>query len=122
MMCLVMSSKSSELLPETVTEQANKSKQFRSHGARVPGEQNEANVSALEVSRWFVKSGIIGSKPRIDTRIILQEALISWLHPINKKSCNQGLTSISLSYTFHNPRCQWSVIRANPRIAQGNSL
>ena len=60
-MCLVMSSKSSELLPETVTEQATKSKQFRSHGLCVLGEQSEANASALDVSRRFVKSGVIGS-------------------------------------------------------------
>ncbi len=63
LMCLTMSGKSSELLPEIAMEQTTESKQFRWHGAHVLREQSEANVSALDDSLVFMKSGIIESIP-----------------------------------------------------------
>ena len=56
------------------------------------------------VSLWFMKSVIFVSKPSIDTEVIVQETVDSWLHATTYKSYNQDLTPISLGYTFHNPR------------------
>ena len=117
-MCLAIYGKSSELLLESAMEQATESKQFRWHGARVLGEESEVNVSALEVSLWSVKGGITRSIPHIDTGSIVQEAVDSWLHAISYKSYTQESIFTSLSHLFRHPRCYWSIMKANPRIAR----
>ena len=63
-------------------------KHFRWHGTGVLGQHSEASMSPLDVSLWLMKNGIFWSKAQIDSGLIIDEVVDSWLNTMTYQPYN----------------------------------